>query len=312
MPYNHTTAMLQESIDLLQLMPGMTVVDCTLGGCGHARAICSKIMPDGMLIGIDQDQDAINNAQTLLGTLYENIHIFHANFIRLPDLLGQLGLAGVDAIIVDLGISQNQIERSGRGFSFKRNEPLDMRMDTRTDLTAAQIINTWGQIELEKIFREYGEERWSKSIARRIVATRKKKKFANSLELAQLIIDTIPGKKYSRQNIHPATRVFMALRIAVNQELKRLENFLPTAVNLLNQKGRLCVLSFHSLEDRIVKHQFKALATTCTCPPKMPKCICGKKPQVKILTPKVKRPGKEEIKVNPMARSTRLRALEKY
>ncbi len=311
MGYNHTTAMLQEAVDLLQPSPGMTVVDCTLGGCGHAMAICKKILPDGLLIGIDQDQDAINNARTTLRVFEKNVRIFHGNFVQLPEFLSQIGLTGIDAIIVDLGLSQNQIENSGRGFSFQRDEPLDMRMDIRGDLTAAQIINHWEVRDLEKIFRKFGEERWSKLIARKIVATREQKPFTTSLDLARFIQDTIPGGASRNQKIHPATRVFMALRIAVNKELERLQTFISSAVDLLNPKGRLCILSFHSLEDRIVKHQFKAMATACTCPPRLPQCVCGGRARVKLLTPKVKRPGTKEISTNPMARSTRLRAVEK-
>lgn len=311
MTYNHITAMLQEAIDLLQPIPGMTVADCTLGGCGHALAICDKIMPGGVLIGIDQDQDAINNARTALSSFAENVHIFHGNFIHLPEYLSQLGLTGVDAILVDLGLSLNQIEKSGRGFSFRRNESLDMRMDTRTSLTAADIINGWKETELEQIFRKYGEERWARFIARKIIASRTENPISTSTQLSKLIVDIIPRGAARSQNIHPATRVFMALRIAVNQELEKLKAFLQTAVDLLNPKGRLCILSFHSLEDRIVKHHFKALAAPCTCPPRLPQCVCGKTPQVKLLTPKVRRPGKTEIEANPMARSTRLRAVEK-
>ncbi len=312
MAYNHTTAMLQQSIDLLQLTPGMTVVDCTLGGCGHALAIWSKIMPNGTLIGMDQDADAVKNAKFRLNSHSNNIHIFHTNFVNLPDLLPELGRTHVDAMVIDLGLSQHQIEKSGRGFSFRRNEPLDMRMDVRSDLTAEQIVNTWDLRDLEKIFRAYGEERWARIIARKIVSLRSKNPISTSLELAQLIADTIPRNTTGARRIHPATRVFMALRIAVNHELKRLETFLPVAVDLLNLKGRLCVLSFHSLEDRIVKHQFKQMAKACTCPPKLPRCVCNQKPKVRLLTPKVKRPCSDEIRENPMARSTRLRAVEKY
>lgn len=311
MAYNHTTAMLQEVVAILRPLPGMTVADCTLGGCGHALSICEKIMPGGLLVGIDQDQDAIDNARVVLSPFEKYVQIFHGNFTHLQGFLSELNLGGVDAILVDLGLSLNQIEKSGRGFSFRRNEPLDMRMDTRTDLTAAQIVNNWKEKELERIFKQYGEERRARSIARKITAVRKQTPISTSLQLAQLIIDAIPNSAVRSQKIHPATRVFMALRIAVNQELERLEAFLQTAVNLLNPQGRLCVLSFHSLEDRIVKHQFKALATGCTCPPRLPQCACGKKPQVKLLTPRVRRPGKEEVETNPMARSTRLRAVEK-
>jgi 16S rRNA (cytosine1402-N4)-methyltransferase len=311
MVYEHITVMRNETVDLLQPLPGMTVVDCTLGSCGHARDICSKIMPNGLLIGIDQDQDAIDNAHVLLKPFRKNVRIFHGNFIQIPEFLSQLGLTSVDAILADLGLSLNQIKNSGRGFSFKRDEPLDMRMDTRTALTAATIINNWSVRELEYVFRKFGEERWARLIAQKIITTRKQKPFITSLQLAKFIVDTIPNRATRSQSIHPATRIFMALRIAVNQELAKLEIFLEAAIELLKKKGRLCILSFHSLEDRIVKHKFKALAAYCTCPPRLPQCVCGKQPYLKLLTPKVKRPREAEIKANPMARSTRLRAVEK-
>jgi 16S rRNA (cytosine1402-N4)-methyltransferase len=311
MGYHHITAMRKETVDLLQLTPGMKVADCTLGSCGHALDICTKIIPPGRFIGIDQDPDAIENAHVLLKPFGESVHIFYGNFIQLPDFISQLGLMGVDAILADLGLSLNQIENSGRGFSFKRDEPLDMRMDTRANLTAATIVNHWSDKELADIFRKFGEERWARLIARKLVMARKQNPFTTSRQLAQFVVDTIPKNAARNQKIHPATRVFMALRIAVNHELERLETFLESAIGLLNKKGRLCILSFHSLEDRIVKHKFKKLAVGCTCPPRLPQCACGKRPQVKLLTPKVKRPGKKEIEANPMARSTRLRAIEK-
>jgi 16S rRNA (cytosine1402-N4)-methyltransferase len=311
MGYHHITAMRKETVDLLQLTPGKTVADCTLGSCGHALDICKKIIPSGLFIGIDQDPDAIENARVVLKPFVKNVHIFYGNFIQLPDFIKQLGLIGVDGILADLGLSLNQIENSGRGFSFKRDEPLDMRMDTRTKLTAATIVNHWSEKKLADIFRKFGEERRARLIARKLVAARKLNPFTSSRKLAQFIVDTIPKKAARNQKIHPATRVFMALRIVVNHELERLETFLESATGLLNKNGRLCILSFHSLEDRIVKHKFKKLAAGCTCPPRLPQCVCGQKPQVKLLTPKVKRPGKKEIEANPMARSTRLRAIEK-
>jgi 16S rRNA (cytosine1402-N4)-methyltransferase len=311
MPYRHTTAMLNEAVELLACRPGMIIVDCTLGGSGHARTICEKIQPDGLLIGIDQDPDAISNAHKVLQPFAANVRLFHGNFIDLPDYLSKLQIAGVEGILLDLGLSLNQLEQSGRGFSFQRDEPLDMRMDVRSKTTAADLVNSLDQIGLQKIFRQFGEERWARPIARRIVKTRQHEPIESSSQLAQIVGQAIPRTAARHQKIHPATRVFMALRIAVNRELEVLEAFLPAAVNLLKTKGRLCVLSFHSLEDRIVKHCFKTLAAACTCPPELPRCICRKQPMVRVLTKKARRPSEQEISMNPMARSTRLRAVEK-
>ena len=303
--------MLNEVVNYLNCRPGNVYVDGTLGGCGHARAICEKIFPGGRFIGIDQDIDAISNAETVLKDYTSNIHLFHGNFISLPEFLTQLEIDRVDGILLDLGLSLHQIENSGRGFSFRKDEPLDMRMDIQSPQTAENLINNLSQAELQKLFKEYGEEHRAKQIARNIIKTRRQKKIRTSTQLAQIIVDSIPARAASRQKIHPATRVFMALRIAVNRELERLTTFLEHAVDLLNPGGRLCLLSFHSLEDRIVKQRFKALEKGCTCPPQLPQCVCGQEPQLRILTKKVARPTAEEIAANPKARSTRLRAAEK-
>ena len=301
----------KEVLYYLNCRPGKIYVDATIGGCGHAGKILKRILPDGLLIGIDQDMDAIANAENVLESYASNIRLFHGNFIYLPDFLSQLKIAAVDGILLDLGVSLHQIENSGRGFSFRKDEPLDMRMDKQSGETAENLLNNLARNDLQNLFHNYGEERWAKQIAHKIVDVRKQKKIRTSNQLAKIIIDAIPGRALSKQKIHPATRVFMALRIAVNQELDRLKSFMEQAVDFLNPGGRLCVLSFHSLEDRIVKQQFKALAKGCSCPPQMPMCVCGQKPQVSILTKKVARPSSEEVMANPMARSTRLRAVEK-
>jgi 16S rRNA (cytosine1402-N4)-methyltransferase len=303
--------MLNEVVNYLNCRPGNVYVDGTLGGCGHARAICEKIFPGGTFIGIDQDIDAITNAETVFKDYSSNIHLFHGNFISLPEFLTQLEIDRVDGILLDLGLSLHHIENSGRGFSFRKDEPLDMRMDIQSPQTAENLINNLSQTELQKLFKEYGEERRAKQITRNIIKIRRQKKIQTSRQLAQIIVDSIPAQAAFKQKIHPATRVFMALRIAVNRELERLETFLEYAVDLLNPGGRLCVLSFHSLEDRIVKQRLKILEKGCTCPPQLPQCVCGQEPQLRILTKKVVRPTAEEIAANPKARSTRLRAAEK-
>ena len=303
--------MLNEVVNYLNCRPGNVYVDGTLGGCGHARVICEKIFPGGTFIGIDQDVDAISNAETVLKDYSSIINLFHGNYIHLPEFLTRLKIASVDGILLDLGMSQHQIENSGRGFSFNKDEPLDMRMDIRSGQSAQHLVNNLSQTDLQKIFWEYGEERWAKKIAKNIYRIRQQEKIRTSKQLAQIIMDSIPAQAAFKQKIHPATRVFMALRIAVNRELERLETFLDYAVDLLNPGGRLCVLAFHSLEDRKVKQRFKTLEKGCTCPPQLPQCACGKEPQLRILTKKVVRPTEEEITANPMARSTRLRAAEK-
>ena len=311
MAYRHIPAMLNETIQYLNCRPGKTYTDCTLGGSGHAKAICERILPDGLFIGIDQDIDAIINAQNALQPYSSNIRLFHGNFINLPQYLAQLKIDAVDGILLDLGLSLHQLENGGRGFSFNKDEPLDMRMDNRSAITADDLVNNLEEAALRKIFKDYGEERWAKQIARRIVNKRAQKKIQTSKELARIVQSAIPRRGPSEQRIHPATRVFMALRIAVNEELEVLKTFMAGAADWLNPRGRLCVLSFHSLEDRIVKQQIKAMEKGCICPPKLPECACGKKRVMRSLTKKVLRPSEKEIVANPMARSTRLRAAEK-
>lgn len=286
-------------------------MDCTIGGSGHARAVCDKILPDGLLIGIDQDIVAVENARKVLKPFEFNVHLFHDDFVNLPNILKRLEITAVDGILLDLGVSLFQIESSGRGFSFKKDEPLDMRMNQEASTKAEDLINNMEGKNLRKIFQEYGEERWAGQIARKIVKERKRKSIRSSLQLARIVYDAVPGRAKFNQKIHPATRVFMALRIAVNKELEKLDLFMANVANLLSPKGRLCILSFHSLEDRIVKTRIRDLEKTCVCPPDFPKCVCNKKREVCSLTKKPVRPSEEEIIKNPMARSAKLRAMER-
>ncbi|MEA3436483.1 MAG: 16S rRNA (cytosine(1402)-N(4))-methyltransferase RsmH [Thermodesulfobacteriota bacterium] len=311
MQYNHIPAMPVEVAYYLNCMPGKVYVDCTLGGCGHAIGICKKIIPGGLFIGIDQDMDAIKNAEEKLKPYKSSVRLFNDNFINLKTILSHLNISSADGILLDLGLSLYQLESSGRGFSFQRNEPLDMRMNIQSGITAEGIINKSSEESLRKIFSDYGEERRAKQIARKIVKIRKDEPIRTSAQLAGIVVGPAKKGKSAHQRIHPATRVFMALRIAVNRELERLESFMENVAGYLNPGGRLCVLSFHSLEDRIVKHRIKALEKGCTCPPRFPKCVCNKKSVLRSLTKKVIRPTKEEIAKNPMARSTRLRAAER-
>ncbi len=311
MVYRHTPAMLDQVLVHLNCRPGLTYVDGTLGGSGHAAAICNQITPGGIFIGIDRDLDAVNYAKTKLQHFDLKIYLRHGCFSDLPEYLTQLDITAVDGILLDLGLSQHQLEASGRGFSFKNEEPLDMRMDIRESLTAEQLVNNLAQEDLQKLFKDFGEERWAKQIARGIAKIRQKEKISTSKRLAQIVANSVPRQARFKQKIHPATRVFMALRIAVNRELERLETFMNCVVDDLTPGGRLCVLSFHSLEDRIVKQRLKALEKSCQCPPHLPRCVCGKQAQIRILTKKVVRPTDREIATNPMSRSTRLRAAEK-
>jgi 16S rRNA (cytosine1402-N4)-methyltransferase len=300
-----------EVLFYLDPLPGKILVDGTLGGAGHASMLLEKIRPGGVLIGIDQDRDAVRNAETVLGGECADIRLFHGNYTRMPDFMAQMQIDGVDGILLDLGLSLYQIESSGRGFSFMADEPLDMRMDITGRITAEDIVNNAEEKEHRRIFKEYGEERWARQIARRIAVERQREKITSSRQLAEIIMHAVPHKASIFKRIHPATRVFMALRIAVNRELEALASFLDAVLDSLNPAGRFCALSFHSLEDRIVKQRIKALEKGCTCPPQFPQCVCGRTKRVRSLTPKPVRPTAEEIRKNPMARSARLRAFEK-
>lgn len=307
----HISCMPAEAAHYLNLRPGGTYVDGTVGGAGHSRIICTRIQPDGLLIGIDQDLDAIRHAREVLTPFAPRVSLHHDTFSHLDRIIRDAGLEGVDGILLDLGLSLHQLEGSGRGFSFKREEPLDMRMNAEAEMTAADVVNDWDVDDLVHIFRAYGEERRARSIAKAIVKARARKPLESSKALADLIYRCTPPAAARKQKIHPATRVFQALRITVNRELDRLERTLPMAVGCLNRGGRLCVLAFHSLEDRIVKQTFREMARACTCPPRAPVCTCKGEAQVTLLTRKVVRPTADEIAANPMARSTRLRAIEK-
>lgn len=291
--------------------PGKRVVDCTLGGTGHAGSILRQILPDGLLIGIDQDADAIQNAENILKPYAVNVRLIHDNFVNLPHILSQLNLTAVDGILADLGISLYQIESSGRGFSFRKEEPLDMRMNLDNPVTAEMIVNTASEEHLRTIFKQYGEERFASRIARRIIACRSEKPIRTSAALARIITEAIPAKASAKRHIHPATKVFMAIRIAVNNELDQLAGFVNDAVDALAPGGRICIISFHSLEDRIIKHRLRRLEKGCTCPPDFPACACGHTPKIRVITRKPIGPSLREIEENPMARSARLRVAEK-
>jgi 16S rRNA (cytosine1402-N4)-methyltransferase len=310
MPYKHVPVMLSEVIAHLNCRPGKLYIDGTIGGSGHAGAILDKISPGGRLIGIDQDLDAIENAKSVLGRFESSTHFFHGSYVQFPDVLSQLKIPAVDGILLDLGLSLHQITSSGRGFSFQRDEPLDMRMDVRYGLRAEDLVNSLGRAELSSIFKTYGEERWSKQIAGRICAVRKKSPIRTSRQLAEIVAGAVPRSTW-RPGFHPATRVFMALRIVINKELEQLDQFMNAMPDYLNPGGRICVLTFHSLEDRIIKRHFRELEKDCICPADLPVCACSKKPVIRIVIKKGLTPSPEEISNNPLARSARLRVAEK-
>ncbi len=304
--------MLQETIEYLNCRPGRIVVDCTLGGCGHAMAICRNIGPDGLLIGLDQDAEAIAHAREVLEPYGNRVRLFHSDFSELGAILSGLDIAGVHGIVMDLGMSRHHLEGSLRGFSFQADEVLDMRMDVRNPMTAAEILRTATENELAEIFQNFGEERYAKRIARMIVRSREHHPVDTTFRLSALVCEALPAKARYRQPIHPATRVFMALRIAVNRELEKLEGFLESVPQWLLPGGRLCVLSFHSLEDRIVKRFMRAWEGRCVCPPGLPVCACGRTSLMHAVFRHAMRPTNAEITRNPLSRSTRLRVAEKW
>ena len=310
MDYRHVPVMVEEVIAYLGCMPGKTYVDGTLGGGGHAKAIVQHIEPNGFLVGIDKDPAALAVVSESLRGYASRIELFNDDFAHAPHIVAERCGGKVDGILLDLGLSLYQLEGSGRGFSFRRDEPLDMRMNPKQEHTASHIVNRFSRGQLAEIISGYGEERWAGRIADAIVNARRSRPIDSSLAFAEVVKTAIPAK-HRPKRIHPATRTFQAIRIAVNREIGSLKAFLDGAADLLNPNGRLCVISFHSLEDRMVKQQFKHMADPCRCPPDFPLCTCGKKPQVRILTKKPVRPNPNAVEVNPMARSAKLRVVEK-
>jgi 16S rRNA (cytosine1402-N4)-methyltransferase len=299
-----------EVIEFLNPQPGGTYLDGTLGGGGHARLILQRCTPGGMLIGMDQDQDALRAAGQQLAEFGTSVRFVHGNFGDMEQQLDQSNIHGLDGFILDLGVSSHQLDSADRGFSFQQNAALDMRMDSSRGETAADLLNELPELELERIIREYGEERWAKRIAAFIVRARIESPLIETFQLVDIIKGAVPKAKWE-ERIHPATRTFQALRIAVNRELEQLEKGLRTALDQLKPKGRGVVISFHSLEDRIVKHIFREYATGCTCPRSLPVCACGKMPRVRVLTGRPVQAKDQEIDENARSRSAKLRAVEK-
>jgi 16S rRNA (cytosine1402-N4)-methyltransferase len=301
----HKSVLLKESIEALNLKNGHIVVDATLGGGGHSREILKKIGSEGTLVAIDSDSDAIKNFEKK-----GNVCLVNDNFANLDSILKELKIEKVNAILADFGISSDQLGEADRGFSFQKNARLDMRMDRSQGMSAEGIANNYSEEELAGIFSEYGEERFARKIAKEIVKQRKLKPIKTTLELVSIIGDSVP-EKYKHQRIHFATRVFQALRIETNKELDNIRKFIPKAIEVLDKKGRLAVITFHSGEDKIAKEIFRENARGCICPPNFPVCRCGKQPAIKIITKKPILPMTSEIEANPRSRSAKLRIIEK-
>lgn len=308
--FEHIPVLLEETIELLNCQPGGVYLDCTLGGGGHAQAILRKIVPSGRLIGIDRDAAAITAAKEKLAPYAESVSLVQANYVELKGVLAGHGIKQVNGVLMDLGVSSPQLDAYERGFTYQREAPLDMRMDTRQEQTAADLVNKLSVKELAQLIWEYGEERWATRIAKYIVEARQEKSITTTTELVDVIKAAIPAAA-RRSGPHPAKRTFQALRIAVNNELESLRFALTDAIDVLAPGGRICVISFHSLEDRIVKQKFRALAQVCTCPPEAPVCVCGGQPLLKVLTRRPVTAGTDELNSNPRARSAKLRAAQK-
>ncbi len=302
----HIPVMLQEVLHYLQPQPGGKYIDATVGGGGHAEAILAASAPDGKLLGLDADPEAIERTQRRLHRLEHRVILVQAHFDQLEDVANRYGFVPADGVLMDLGVSSDQLDEARRGFSFLKPGPLDMRMDPSLPHTAADLVNNLSEDELARIIRTYGEEPRARRIARAIVRNRP---IMTTTQLAELIESVVPRRP--GQRLHPATRTFQALRIAVNDELGALERALPQALRVLRSGGRLVVITFHSLEDRIVKRFFQREAKDCICPPRQPVCTCGHKAQVRILTRKPVVPSAAEIAQNPRSRSAKLRAAEK-
>ena len=305
--YGHKPVLLEECLEALAVRPEGIYLDGTLGRAGHSLEILRRLTT-GRLIGVDRDLAAIEAARERLAEFGDRVTLVHGNFSDLGDILQNLGIVGADGMLFDLGVSSPQLDEPRRGFSYMHDAPLDMRMDETAALDAFQVVNTWSYEELRRILFEYGEERYAPQIARAVVRAREDKPVGTTGELAELIRSAMPSKAL-REKQHPAKRSFQAIRIAVNGELEALPPMLEAAVDKLRPGGRLAVITFHSLEDRIVKRTLRELARGCTCPPEFPVCVCGKKPRVRLEKPVT--PSAAEVEANPRARSARLRVAEK-
>lgn len=310
MEFQHKSVLLQECIDALNIRPDGIYLDGTLGGAGHSSQIACRLTEGGRLIGVDRDRTALAAAKERLAPYADRVTLVHSNFAKIDAILDSLGIPAVDGMLFDLGVSSPQLDDASRGFSYMADAPLDMRMDKDDVLTAGEVVNTWPQGELRRILYDYGEERYAPQIAAAICRAREKAPVETTLELVDIIRSAMPAQAL-REKQHPAKRSFQAIRIAVNDELGAVSRMMQAAVGRLNPGGRLAVITFHSLEDRIVKSEMQQAAHGCTCPPEFPVCVCGKKPLVKLVTRKPIVSGPAELEENPRARSAKLRVAEK-
>lgn len=310
MEFQHKSVLLQECIDALNIRPDGIYLDGTLGGAGHSSQIARRLTEGGRLIGVDRDRTALAAAKERLAPYADRVTLVHSNFAEIDAILDSLGIPAVDGMLFDLGVSSPQLDDASRGFSYMADAPLDMRMDKDDALTAGEVVNTWPQGELRRILYDYGEERYAPQITAAICRAREKAPIETTLELVDIIRSAMPAQAL-REKQHPAKRSFQAIRIAVNDELGAVSRMMQAAVGRLNPGGRLAVITFHSLEDRIVKSEMQQAARGCTCPPEFPVCVCGKKPLVKLVTRKPIVSGPAELEENPRARSAKLRVAEK-
>ena len=309
MEFNHKSVLLNETIDGLNIKPDGIYVDGTLGGGGHAYEVCRRLGEKGSIVGIDQDAAAIEAASARLKDFGEKVTIVRSNYCDMKSKLHELGIDKVDGIVLDLGVSSYQLDTAERGFSYREDAPLDMRMDTRQKMTARDIVNDYTEADLYRVIRDYGEDKFAKNIAKHIVQARAVKPVETTAELSEIIRASIP-MKFQKKSGHPAKRTFQAIRIELNRELDVLRDSLDDMIDLLNPGGRLCIITFHSLEDRIVKSAFRKNENPCTCPPDFPVCVCGKKSKGSIITKKPILPSEEELEYNSRSKSAKLRIFE--
>lgn len=308
--FSHVSVLLRECIEALRIKPNGIYVDCTTGGGGHSLEIAKRLTDGGRLIAIDRDEDALRAAGRRLADFADRVTFVHSNYAMLQSVLADLGVPGVDGVLADLGVSSYQLDTAERGFSYMQDAPLDMRMDREQPLRAYDVVNTYSEEELRRILYDFGEEKFARNIAANIVKKRSEHPIETTLELAELVKASMP-KTAREGGHHPAKRTFQAIRIEVNSELSSIPPALDAAVHALNPEGRIAVITFHSLEDRLVKQKFAALSSGCTCPREFPVCVCGKKPVVRVITKKPVTAGEDELEVNPRSRSAKLRVAEK-
>ncbi|MCM1308187.1 MAG: 16S rRNA (cytosine(1402)-N(4))-methyltransferase RsmH [Butyrivibrio sp.] len=310
MEFTHKSVLLDETIEGLNIRPDGIYVDGTLGGAGHSYHICERLGQNGRLIGIDRDGDAVSAAAERLEPFGDKAVIVRDNYGNIGRVLSELGIQRVDGILLDIGVSSHQLDTSERGFTYKEDAPLDMRMDRRMGMTAEDIVNGYSEAELCRVIRNYGEERFAKNIAAHIARAREKRRITTTGQLADIIRTAVPIKARAVGG-HPAKRTFQAIRIELNGELEVLENTIDEMIGLLNDRGRLCVITFHSLEDRIVKNKFRDNVNTCICPPDFPICVCNRKPKGEVITKKPIVPSQRELEENKRAKSAKLRIFER-